>query len=190
MGRSKVYRRRLIWVKPEVFKKIVQDAKIHSPGFLYPILLLVFETAAKTSDLLNLKWRDLDLKNKKVHFHESEKIQSRHLDISDDLVAAFKRIDQISENVFTNLEGRPLRKEVLVRELRILKRQLGITEDWVFRDLRYSFGVNFLKTGAQITTLKEVMGHNHVRMTEELYGQFKLHSADFFDIEVVPETGE
>lgn len=190
MGRSKVYRRRLIWVKPEVFKKIVQDAKLHSPGFLYPMLLLVSETAAKTSDLLNLKWRDLDFKNKKVHFHASEKIQSRHLDISDDLVAAFKKTDQISENFFTNLEGRPLRKEVLVRELRIMKRQLSITEDWVFRDLRYSYGVNFLKAGGEMTLLKEIMGHHHIRMTEELFGQFKLHNADFFDIEVEPETGE
>lgn len=75
--------------------------------------------------------------------------------------------------MFTNLEGRPLRKEILVRELRILKRQIGIEEDWVFRDLRHSFGVNFLKASGDINRLKEIMGHQHIRMTEELFGRFK-----------------
>ena len=189
MGRSKVYRRRSIWVKQDSIKKFVQDTNLLSPGFLYPMVLLISETAAKTSDLINLKWRDLDIKNKKVHLQASDKIQHRQLDISDELVTAIKKIDQISENIFTNLEGRPLRKEVLVRELRILKRKLGITEDWVFRDLRYSFGINFLKAGGQMITLKEIMGHHHVRMTEELFGQFVIHDADFFDAQVVPETG-
>ena len=64
------------------------------------------------------------------------------------------------------LEGRPLRKEVLLRELSIMKRQL------------------------QTSALKEIMDHHHIRMTEELFGQLKLHNADFFDIEAVPETGE
>ena len=109
--------------------------------------------------------------------------------MSTELVSVLKQVDQISENVFTNLEGRPLRKEVLVRELRILKKQLGLTEDWVFRDLRHSFGVNFLKAGGDIDELQKVLGHHHVRMTEELFGRFKIQKADFFDLTVVPGTG-
>ena len=108
---------------------------------------------------------------------------------SNELISAIKPIDQISELVFTNLEGRPLRKEVLVRELRILKRLLGIEQDWVFRDLRHSFAVNFLKSGGDIAELKNILGHNHVRMTEELYGRYKTQKVDFFDMTAVPEAG-
>lgn len=189
MGRSKVYRRPPIWVKPHQIQEVIKGAKVRSPGFLYPILLLISETAAKTSDIIEMKWRDLDLKNGRVSFHEREKIQARKLQISEGVVNALKLLDPISEYVFTNLEGRPLRKEVLVRELRILKRQLGLTEDWVFRDLRHSFGVNFLKAGGDIKELQRIMGHHHVRMTEELFGRFKAQRADFFDLEVVPGTG-
>lgn len=42
--------------------------------------------------------------------------------------------------------------------------------------------------GEMIFFLTLRMTH-HVRMTEELYGQFKTHSADLFDIEAVTETG-
>jgi len=59
----------------------------------------------------------------------------------------------------------------------------------VFRDLRHSFAVNFLKAGGDIRDLQKILGYAHLRMTEELYGQFKTQTADFFDLEVVPGTG-
>ncbi|RYZ80370.1 MAG: hypothetical protein EOP04_25990 [Proteobacteria bacterium] len=189
MGRSKVYRRKHIWVKPDKIRGLLAEAKKRSPGFLYPILKLVDETAAKTSEIIDLRWQDIDLIEKCVFLRAGEKIQLRKLPISEDLVAAVKAIDQIGEFVFTNLEGRPLRKEALVRELRILKRQCGLEQDWVFRDLRFSFAVNFLKAGENISDLQKVLGHQHVRMTEELYGRFKSIKTDFFDVEGVPGTG-
>lgn len=190
MGRSKIYRRKQIWVKPDKIEELLDGAKLRSPGFLYPILLLINETAIKTSELIDLKWNDLDFKKKTVFVPEQVKIQRRNLKISDELIDTIKKIDQISDHVFTNLEGRPLRKEVLVRELKILKRQLGMDGDWVFRDLRYSLGINFLKAGGDIRDLKTLMGHHHVRMTEELFGRFKVHQADLSTSKVVvPETG-
>jgi site-specific recombinase XerD len=191
MGRSKVYRRPLIWVKPAKIQELLENAKSRSPGFLYPILLLIHETAIKTTEIIELKWTDLDFKKKMVYLPGREKIQRRHLEISDELCNSLKQIDQICQNVFTNLEGRPLRKEVLVRELRILKRQSSIDGDWVFRDLRFSYGVNFLKAGGDIIDLKKIMGHLHVRMTEELFGRFKVQRAEILALEgVVPGTGK
>ncbi len=76
-----------------------------------------------------------------------------------------------------------------MRELRILKRQLNIKEDWVYRDLRFSFAVNFLKAGGDIKHLQKILGHIHHRMTEELYGHYRAQKADIFDIEAVPATG-
>lgn len=37
--------------------------------------------------------------------------------------------------------------------------------------------------------LQNILGHQHVRMTEELYGRFKTARADFIDSDGVPETG-
>lgn len=182
MGRSRVYKRKPIWVKPKQIQELLSGAKLYSPGFLHPVILLITETAANTSDIINLKWSDVDFKNCRVSFHENDRVQNRNLEISETLVKALKSLDQVSDFVFTNLEGRPFRKEILVRELRILKRQLEIQEDWVYRDLRYSYAVNFLKAGGEITALQQILGHQHIRMTEELYGQFKSSKADFFDI--------
>lgn len=189
IGRGKVFKRQPVWMKPHEIQKVLADAKKHSPGFLYPMLLLIHETAAKTSDIIELKWQDIDLKEKRVLLREGEKIQLRTLPISDELVNLFKSMDRLSERVFTNLEGRPLYMQCLIRELRMFKRQVGIEQEWVFRDLRHSFAVNFLKAGGSLEELQKVVGHWHVQLTRELYGRYQTSKADFFDVEVVPETG-
>lgn len=91
--------------------------------------------------------------------------------------------------MFTTLEGRPLHKGALVRELKDFQRNAGFETDWVFRDLRHSFAVNFLKAGGDIHDLQKLMGHSHVRMTEELYGSYKIHRVDFLDSAAAPGTG-
>jgi integrase len=181
-GKSRVYRRRHILVSSEDFSRAIDLAQKFNPGFLYPILLLVFETAAKSSDIMDLKWKDIDFTSKKIHFPEREKIQQRDLTISERLASSIKQVDRVSDFVFTNLDGRPLKKEVLVRELRVFKKKVGIPEspDWVFRDLRFSFAVNFLKAGNDIRALQKIMGHWHPRLTEEIYGSYKIQDADIF----------
>ena len=189
-GKSKVYRRPQIWVKPSTIQKLSDGAKKHSPGFLYPIILLINETALRTNEIINLKWNQIDFKNKFISLPEGENIRLRKLDLTDELVSAIKRIDQISQYVFTTLEGRQLRKEILVRELKILKRKIDLVDTkWVFRDLRFSYAVNFLKAGKDIKDLQVILGHKHLLMTKELYGHYQVCSAEFLDIhEVVPGT--
>lgn len=92
------------------------------------------------------------------------------------------------EYVFTNLEGRPLVIEILTRELRILKRKAQIKSEWVFRDIRHSFAINFLQNSGEIFDLQKYMGHSHIRMTEELYGRHKAFKIDLFKINEVEET--
>lgn len=189
-GRSKIYKRKPIWVKPSAIQKLIEGSKMYSPGFLYPIILLLNETAIRTDEILNLNWSQIDFKNKKISLPENEDVTLRILDLSDDLIVALKRIDQISQYVFTNLESRQLRKEILSRELRALKRQLGLIDsDWVFRDLRFSFAVNFLKEGQDIRILQKTLGHQHLQLTQELFGRFKVNNAELFDLNILaPET--
>ncbi len=189
-GKSKVYRRPPIWVKPATIQRLLEGAKKHSPGFLYPIILLINETALRTNEVINLKWNQIDLKNKKIILPEGENIRLRQLILSDELITSIKRVEQISQFVFTTLEGRELRKEILRRELKILKRKINFEDTkWVFRDLRFSYAVNFLKAGKDIKELQSILGHKHLLMTKELYGRYQVSSADFLDeIEVVPGT--
>jgi integrase len=189
MGKSSVYKRKPIHLAVEDIQQAIAKAKELSPGFLYPILLLVEQTAAKTSDMATLKWTDIDFKNRRIRYQGGTKIQRRDLEISAVTAEALRRIDPASEFVFTTLEGKTLQKHILTRELKVFQRKAGIETTWVFRDLRHSFAVNYMKAGGDTEVLQKILGHWHPRLTEELYGRFRVHNLDFMDFEGVPGTG-
>lgn len=189
MGKARQYRQRPMHLPPEKIDAILAKAQELSPGLLYPILRLAAETAAKTTDLSQLKWTDIELKKGSIRYHGSEKIQLRQLTLTEKCAEALKRLDTTSERVFTTLEGRPLQKHTLVRELRIFQRRANFETNWAFRDLRHSYAVNFMRAGGSTEDLQKILGHWHPRLTEELYGEFKVHKVDLIDSEGVSGTG-
>lgn len=190
MGKSKQFRRKPVHLRPEKFEEVIARAREFSPGLIYPILLLMNDTAAKTGDVVTLKWSDIDFKNKRVRLPGYVKVQPRENAISEATVAALKRVDSGGEMVFTNLEGRPTRKDLLMKELKGFQKRAGLVSDWYFRDLRHSFAVNFMQSGGRIERLQKILGHWHPRLTEELYGSFRINSVDPMDFEGVPGTGD
>ena len=76
--------------KPTLLTKTkIQDlkekTKKYSPGYFYPIFLMVVETAAKTTEILSLKWSQVDLKNKTITLTGQKTLSERVIKISDEL---------------------------------------------------------------------------------------------------------
>ncbi|MCB0412517.1 MAG: tyrosine-type recombinase/integrase, partial [Bdellovibrionales bacterium] len=167
----------------------IKLAKKFSPVLLYPIFLLTKETAAKTSDLESLLWKDLNLKNRQLILKASKELVDRKFEISEELVNALSRIERVSPFVFTNLEGNPIKKHILNRELKRFQRKARIDTSWCLRDLRASFAANFLRAGGTIKELQKTLGHVRPYQTEETYGRFKVQNAGvLFDLAAVQET--
>lgn len=168
----KQYKKPPVILSTDEIKNILEVAKLNSPSFYYPILLLIHETAAKREDILKLKWKDLDFKNNKIYYIRSHRIQKRILNISDKLIQTLKTIERKNELVFTSLNSKPLCPHVMGRELRRFKKQCGLKGDWSFKDLRASFAFHFLKQNDSIRELQKIMGHSDYHTTIESYGRF------------------
>lgn len=162
--------------KPKIFenkeiKEFIITAKKYSPALFYPVLLLVRETAAKTSDVLNLRWSDINFKTGKITLNRSNEVQPRTFDISEELLASFRNIECVADHVFTNLENQPLKIYIIGRELKKYQRKVGYRTDWGLIDLRASYGVNFLKAGGTIRDLQKIMGHIRPYQTIEIFSR-------------------
>ena len=168
----------------------IQRAKKLSPALFYPIFLLIQETAAKTSDILALQWKDIIFKTNVIEFHRSKELQKRSFGVSSDVIAAIRKIDRISDYVFTNLEQQPLQKHIISRELKRFQRQAGFETTWGLRDLRASYGANFLKRRGSITDLQKIMGHIRPYQTAEIFGRIAALKSNINDFAAVQETGE
>jgi integrase len=181
--------------KPQLFEdKAIQDfiktAKLHSPALFYPIFLLIHETAAKISDILALQWKDINFKSRKIEFFRSTELQSRSFNISEELMQAFQKIERVNDHVFTNLEGLPMKKYILARELKRFQRHVGYTAHWGLRDLRASHGVNFLKRGGSVGELQKIMGHVRPYQTEQIYSRYQKFTPNLLSSEAVQGSGE
>jgi integrase/recombinase XerD len=165
---------------PHEVSELLIDLKKHSPGYLYPIVKLFTETAAKTSEVIDLNWQDLDLDQQIVRFKKQVKIQARTLELSSEFVQVLKLLKSNSKTirVFQTHYKESFTSIKVTRAINEFKAKSDFKKSWSPMDLRHSFAVNFLKEGYSIKELQRILGHNNVYDTKKLYGEIVNESAN------------
>lgn len=171
-NRGAPFRRKPILFDENQFREVIEKARQHSPAIFYPIFLLIFETAAKACDILELRWKDLNLVKGAIALNRSKELRPREFKMSEQLIAALSTNERIHEFIFTNLEGQPFRKHSLGRELKRFQRQAGLDTTWMPRDLRTSYGVNHIKRGGSVIELQKIMGHSSHYLTQAVFKRY------------------
>ena len=161
--------------KPHLLTKTkIQDlkekTKKYSPGYFYPIFLMVVETAAKTTEVLSLKWSQVDLKNKTITLTGQKTLSERVIKISDELAQLLENKKRSSDFVFTNLYGKQFTKKQLGYAMTGFKRDNNIKEKWMYFDLRHSYARNFLEDGGSMSDLQKILGIRSIDTAREIYG--------------------
>ncbi len=170
--------------------EFIEMANRLSPGLFYPVFLLIYETAAKTSDILQLQWKDINLKESSLNLSRSTELQTRMFKLSDRVVSSLVRIPRSGSHIFTNLEGQPFKKHTLGRELKRFQRLAGYETKWSLRDLRASYGANFIRNGGNFQELQKIMGHIRPYQTKEIYARITESKSEFSVFEAVQESGD
>lgn len=189
-NRGAPYTRKPIIFDDKEINEFIVKAKKYSPALFYPIFLLIHETAAKTSDILNLHWKDVNFKTRVIQLNRSSELQPRSFTGSEELLQSLQKIVRVSDFVFTNLEGLPLKKFILGRELKRLQLQAGMDTKWGLIDLRSSYGINFLKNGGSIIELQKIMGHVRPYQTKEIFGRHPQLKSILNGSAAVQESGD
>ena len=128
------------------------------------------ETAAKSTEIVELTWDQLELEKALVIFSKKGKLRQRKLKISNELVSALKLREKNSGRVFLNYDKQPFTYDKLRALLNEFKRKKLYRKDWSPADLRHSFAVNFLERGESLKDLQQILGHWSVFETKKLYG--------------------
>ncbi len=114
----------------------------------------------------------------KIEIKRSNVLQSREFEMSQTLQETLRSLEKVSEFVFTNLENQPLRIYIMGRELKKFQKLCGFEENWNLIDLRFSFGINFLKRGGEMKGLQKIFGHKTGYNTTEIYGRYERLSSN------------
>lgn len=132
---------------------------------LRPIVITALNTGMRKSEILNLKWDDVDLKHNLITVRNTKNGEPRRIAINgtlrDTLSSIVRRLD-VPFVFFDNATGKSYGN--VNKSFSSACRRSGIT-DFHFHDLRHTFASQLVMAGIDLTTVRELMGHKTMAMT-------------------------
>jgi integrase len=153
--------KRLRYLTKEECQNLINACDKH----LKPIVICALNTGMRKSEILNLKWDNVDLKHGFILLDRTKNGERREIPINDTLRmtidSLIRRID--TPYVFYDPStGKPYQD--IKRSFHTALRKAGI-RDFHFHDLRHTFASHLVMAGVDLTTVKELLGHKTLAMT-------------------------
>ena len=127
---------------------------------------LVLNSGLRKSELLHLKWSDIDLKNRLLFIWDTKNKESRSIPLNDNAVKVIIRIPRNlkSEYLFPSPVNQLKPWVDFRKDWKKALRKAGI-EDFTFHDLRHTFASHLVMAGVDLKTVQELLGHKSIEMT-------------------------
>ncbi len=147
--------------------------------YLKPLVLLAANTGLRRGELFSLKWENISFerKNLVVIGNTAKSGHTRHVPLNSEAVALLLgwRDSVCSEYVFPSpVTNRKL--ETIKKAWTQLRLRAGV-ENFRFHDLRHTFASKLVMAGVDLYTVKELMGHSTIQMTERYAHLAPEHTA-------------
>ena len=149
---------------PKYFSK--EDAKnilqIIPDGRFEDLIYFYLYTGCRRDEALNLKWEDIDLKNRRVIFRETKSGKSRMVPFNGQLSEVLVRMEQNPEKPF------PFKSDFVTKKFKKYLKASSIknADDLCVHSLRHSFASHLVMENVPIKTVSKLLGHSTIRVTE------------------------
>ncbi|MCX6132599.1 MAG: site-specific integrase [Ignavibacteriales bacterium] len=166
---SRVPERDPIFFSSEDFKLIVGSIR---QEWFRSIVILAACTGMRRGEIVNLRWKDVDLSQKVVRVHSSSTYRTksgkrRVIPLNVIALQLLERLDhKTSEDYVFTIEGRRVRDLYLSRKFSQHVHRLGFPIGYHFHSLRHSFASWLVQNGAPIYEVQKLMGHSTIQVTE------------------------
>lgn len=138
---------------------------------LRPILIVALNTGMRRGEILNLRWSQIDLKNRIIRVEKTKSGKVRHIPINDVLFCELHKLKSKNSHVFLNSET--MKPFVDMKKgFKAACRRADI-KGMRFHDLRHTFASRLIEKGADIETVRELLGHHSITITQRY-----THSTD------------
>lgn len=139
------------------FDSIVAAAARSRTRLLEPVIRLAIETGLRRSELLSLKWDDLDLSKGTVTVHETKNGHRRTIPLTPEAMRVLGGLERSCDRVL------PVREATFRIAWERLKKRLGLV-DLHFHDLRHEAISRFFEMGLSVPEVALISGHRDPRM--------------------------
>lgn len=138
----------------------------------YLLLLLLYDTGVRVSELINIRINDIDFENKTIKIIGKGDKERLVYFTSDDLAVILDYLRENNKNyLFSNQKGTPItRNEVYNIVVRCCE-EAGINKHVTPHMIRHSFATHMIINDADIMSVKTILGHSNVTTTQ-IYTHF------------------
>lgn len=141
----------------------VIEAPSHSKS--QAMLMMLYSTGIRVSELVSLKWEDLEPENGVGWVRQGKGDKDRMITLSDRVIEKLEEVGHDSKYVFPGRKGQMTTRNVQ----RIVKRaadKAGVTKDVTPHTLRHSYATHLLEDGNDLRLIQELLGHSNLQTTE------------------------
>ncbi len=158
------------------------------PPYLKPIVVTAVYTGLRKDDILNLKWKDIDLERGIIPITEKKTNKVRNIVLNNDTRILLHSLPVKGEYVFPGKNGKPFKD--IKKSFQTALKEAGIeqSEDRrykiVFHTLRHTCVSLLTERGADTTMVKNYVAHASEEMTERythLSEEYARKTADFLN---------
>jgi integrase/recombinase XerC len=154
----------------------VQEYKLptKSPLREKAILELLYATGIRCSELVNIKFQDIDFNQKTILIKgkgNKERISLFNNTTKEKIINYIDveraPIEKPSEYLFLNNRNEQLSTRSIQRTLKMFRKFLNVEKSITPHKIRHSFATHLLNKGVDIRTLQELLGHKSLSSTEK-----------------------
>jgi integrase len=170
--------KRLRYLSKEEGQALVQECVSH----LKPLVITALNTGMRKSEILFLKWENVDLRHGFILLSVTKNGERREIPINatlrDTLTGIQRRLD-VPWVFHDPLTGKPYGD--IKNSFNGARRRAGI-KDFHFHDLRHTFASHLVMAGIDLTTVSRLLGHKDLTMTLRYSHLSPLHMSKAVDI--------
>lgn len=162
----RTYRKKIHFLSPEEAERYLAAC---SPSYL-PIAATFIFTGMRKGELLDLKWSDVNLKNRMISIRPDSSLKNsegRDIPINSQLLELLKSLPKSAEWVFPGADGRSQRN--CIKRQHLLARRKADLPNLTLHHLRHTFASLAIQQGFDVGAVSKLLGHNSLRITMEIY---------------------
>jgi integrase len=164
-------------------RRALSEEEVHKlldacPDWFYPVVFTALFTGMREGELRYLVWDDIDFDNHLIRIQQKEgwvpkstggRIRERAIPMTPELTAymgthMMKHRARSPKWVFTREDGSQLPRDLRTFMIRAARRA-GIMDVTQFHALRDTFATHLIKSGADLVTAKDILGHVDIQTT-------------------------
>jgi integrase len=171
-------RGRVRFLSDDEREKLLEACSSSSYKPLYLIVVLALSTGARKSEIMNLKWQDIDFDRRQFVLHETKNKERRVIPLTGhayQMMLEHKQVQRIDTDfIFPSIKGdKPY--EIKKPWLRAVKE--ATLKDFRFHDLRHSAASYLAMNGASLAEIAEVLGHKTLQMVKRYAHLSEAHTS-------------